>query len=166
MFGRPMLATPAADLRSWLVEHGHAFVDDPSNSDPRFTRNRIRGTLMPAWETCFPGFRAMLARSARHAAQAQRLLDELATIDLTATGQPPAIAALQSLSRDRQGNALRAWLRNEGVAASAAQLEELLDQIADCTTRGHRIRIKVADGFVTREGAHLAYATPPQPPTL
>ena len=166
LFGRPLLAIPTAALRTWLNDHGHGFVEDPTNSDPRFTRNRIRATLMPAWDACFPGFRAMLARSARHAAQAQRLLDELAAIDLANTGHPPAIAALQSLSRDRQGNALRAWLKKEGVAASTAQLEELLDQIGDCTTRGHRIRIKVADGFVTREGARLSYGPVLQPPTL
>lgn len=166
VFGRPMLSIASADLRRWLQDNGHAFVDDPSNADQRFTRNRIRAVLMPAWDACFPGFRTMLARSARHAAQAQRLLDELAAIDLASTGHPPAIVSLQALSRDRQGNALRAWLRSEGVAASAAQLDELQDQIADCTTRGHRIRIKVADGLVTREGAHLRYGPAVQPPTL
>jgi tRNA(Ile)-lysidine synthase len=166
VFGRPLLAIPAADLRSWLQDSGHAFVDDPSNSDERFTRNRIRAQLMPAWNACFPGFRPMLARSARHAAQAQRLLDELAAIDLDRTGEPPAIEALQTLTRDRQGNALRAWLRHEGLAASAAQLDELLDQIAVCSTRGHRIRLKVGAGLVTREGGHLRCGPPPQPPTL
>ncbi|WP_439587190.1 tRNA lysidine(34) synthetase TilS [Hydrogenophaga sp.] len=166
VFGRPLLAIPAVDLRNWLHHSGHTYVDDPSNTDERFTRNRIRATLMPAWDASFPGFRPMLARSARHAAQAQRLLDDLAAIDLAHIGKPPVIGSLQSLSRDRQGNALRAWLRHEGVAASAAQLDELLDQIADCTTRGHRIRLKVAGGLVTREGAHLRYGPASQPPIL
>jgi tRNA(Ile)-lysidine synthase len=165
-YGRPLLAIAAVDLRSWLQANGHAFVEDPSNSDERFTRNRIRAVLMPAWEACFPGFRPMLARSARHAAQAQKLLDELAAIDLALAGKPPAIASLQTLSRDRQSNALRAWLRQEGVAASTAQLDELLDQIADCTTRGHSIRLKVAAGLVVRDGMHLRYRPPGQPPTL
>lgn len=161
VFGRPLLDVPSAALRAWLKSAGHAFVDDPSNTDQRFTRNRIRSQLLPAWEASFPGFRPMLARSAAHAAQAQRLLDELAAIDLAHTGTPPAIAALQALSRDRQANALRHWLRaGAGVAASAAQLDELLDQIAACTTRGHRIQLKVASGFVTRQGERLHYAAP------
>ncbi len=160
VFGRPLLGVSSADIRGWLASSGHAFVDDPSNTDQRFTRNRIRAVLMPAWEACFPGFRPMLARSAAHAAQAQRLLDELANIDLEQAGMPPAIAALQSLSRDRQANAVRHWLRTDaGVAASAAQLDELLDQIAACTTRGHRIHLKVASGFVTREAGCLRYAS-------
>ena len=160
VFGRPLLAVPSAALREWLLAAGHGFVDDPSNTDQRFTRNRIRALLMPAWEACFPGFRPMLARSAAHAAQAQRLLDELAAIDLAQAGTPPAITALQVLSRDRQANVVRHWLRTDaGVAASAAQLDELLDQIAACTTRGHRIHLKVAAGFVTREGGCLRYAS-------
>ncbi|MCW5654121.1 tRNA lysidine(34) synthetase TilS [Hydrogenophaga sp.] len=158
VFGRPLLDLPAQALRAVLNEAGHAFVDDPSNADARFTRNRIRATLMPAWAEAFPGFRLLLARSARHAAQAQRLLDELAAIDLAACGTPPAITPLRALSRERQANALRAWLRREeGVAPSAAQLEELLDQIAACTTRGHRIEIKVASGCVVRDGERLCY---------
>jgi tRNA(Ile)-lysidine synthase len=51
-------------------------------------------------------------------------------------------------------------LRNDhATSASAAQLDELLDQIADCTTRGHQIRIKVGTGFVERQGERLAYRT-------
>jgi tRNA(Ile)-lysidine synthase len=114
--------------------------------------------LMPAWEACFPGFRPMLARSARHAAQGQRLLDELAQLDLSMTSTPPQIGRLQSLTRDRQANALRHWLRSgAGVGASTAQLDELLDQIATCTTRGHRIHIKVGPGYVERDDERLRY---------
>jgi len=160
-FGRPLLAVPAAELRGWLQTAKQAFVDDPSNRDVRYTRNRIRSQLMPAWTGCFPGFLPMLARSARHAAQAQTLLDELAAIDLALTGEPPAIAALQSLSGARQANALRRWLRRTAqVAPSDAQLIELLAQIADCRTRGHSIRIRLADGLVTRQGERLQYMPP------
>jgi len=167
VFGRPLLSLPSQALRDWLVAGGHAFVDDPTNVDPRYTRNRIRAQLLPAWEACFPGFRPMLARSARHAAQAQTLLDDLARIDLAQTGSPPAIPMLQTLSRERQANVMRHWLRSSaGVAASAAQLDELLDQIADCTTRGHRIHLKVASGFVTREGDRLAFAQPGNTPPI
>ncbi len=109
----------------------------------------------------------MLARSARHAAQAQTLLDDLARIDMAQTGVPPAIHVLQSLSRERQANVLRHWLRSSaGVAASTVQLDELLDQIAACTTRGHRIHLKVASGFVTREGDRLAFARPCNTPPI
>ncbi len=110
-FARPLLHLSAATLRAYVEVSGTGLVDDPSNSDHRFTRNRIRGVLMPAWERCFPGFRDRLLRSMGHAAQAQRLLDELARSDLADIGVPPRLKPLQALSRDRQTNALRHWLR-------------------------------------------------------
>lgn len=158
VFGRPLLPLPTESLRAHVHQAGHGFVDDPTNADVRFTRNRIRQTLLPAWTRCFPGFRATLARSMRHAAQAQILLNELAQIDLQRTGRPPAIAALQLLSRERQGNALRCWLREHAEAApSEVQLETLLDQIDACRTRGHQIHLKVGGGFMVRDGACLRY---------
>lgn len=167
VFGRPLLGLPSRALREWLEATGHAFVDDPTNTDTRYTRNRIRALLLPAWDACFPGFRPMLARSARHAAQAQTLLDDLARIDLALTGVPPAIKALQTLSRERQANVLRHWLGSSaGVAASTVQLDELLDQISDCITRGHRIRLKVASGFVLREADRLVFVRPGDTPPI
>lgn len=160
-FGRPLLELPGHTLRDWLREAGLQFVDDPTNSDIRFTRNRIRSLLVPAWQACFPGYREALARSARHAAQAQLLLDDLAATDLALTGDPPVIAALQALSRPRQANALRLWLRRcAGGAPSEAQLDELLEQIGACRTQGHGLRLRVAGGTVVRDGDRLRYESP------
>lgn len=160
-FGRPLLPLRAVALRQWLDAEGLAYVEDPSNADPRLTRNRIRHVLSPAWEAGFPGYQEALARTARHAAQAQALLDELAAADLAAVGEPPAIAALQALARGRQGNALRMWLKRcAGHAPSEAQLSELQDQIAACTTRGHRLQIRVSAGTVQRAGERLQYLPP------
>jgi tRNA(Ile)-lysidine synthase len=158
VFVRPLLALPAEAIREWVAEQGVAVVEDPSNADVAFTRNRIRHLLLPALQECFPQYRETFARSARHAAQAQQLLETVAQEDLVRMGGTPALTALQMLPRARQANVLRHWLRTAHAAsASAAQLEELLDQVADCTTRGHRIRIKVGEGFVERRGERLHY---------
>ncbi|MDR2992151.1 MAG: tRNA lysidine(34) synthetase TilS [Burkholderiaceae bacterium] len=158
-YHRPLLALTSAEIRDWLRAQGVAWIEDPSNSDTRFVRNRIRAQLLPAVQAVFPHFRATFARSAAHAAQAQQLLAELATQDLQMTGQPPCIAVLQALARARQANALRHWLATQhSCRPSAAQLEELLDQIACCTTRGHRVRIKLGGGFIERQGALLQWS--------
>ncbi|WP_309679986.1 tRNA lysidine(34) synthetase TilS [Polaromonas sp.] len=157
-FYRPLLQTPAAALRDWLVRQQIAFVDDPSNSDERYTRNRIRARLLPALDSAFPRFRQTFARSARHAAQAQELLVEVAQEDLDRVGNPPAIQALQGLSAARQANVLRHWLlRAHQATPSTAQLAQLLGQIAACTTRGHQLHLKVGSGHITRAGAVLRY---------
>lgn len=155
---RPLLRVAGADVRAWLVARGQAWVEDPTNGDEHYTRNRIRHRLLPALDAAFPQFRDTFARSAEHAAQASELLQELAEADLAAVGVPPRLAALQSLSRARQANVLRHWLRSvHGTTPAAAQLAELLDQIAACTTRGHRVRIKVGRGFAVREAQVLGW---------
>lgn len=160
-FVRPWLGLRSADLRAWLQAQGQGWCEDPSNQDQRYTRNRLRHSVLPVLDTQFPGFVSCVARSAAHCAQADGLLDELAQIDLSATGAPPALAGLQALSDARLANALRHWLRAEaGLAPSTTQLRELMAQIRDCRTRAHHIDIKVGAGRVQRQGSHLAYLPP------
>jgi tRNA(Ile)-lysidine synthase len=157
-YHRPLLGVSAADIRAWLAARGVGFVEDPSNTNQQFTRNRIRARLMPALDEVFPQFRDTFARSAAHAAQAQELLLEVAEQDLALMGCPPTIQKLQRLSRARQANVLRHWLKTDHqVVPSAAQLGELLDQVAACTTRGHRIHIKLGPGFAERQGDALTW---------
>lgn len=160
-YHRPLLRVRAADIRAWLASRGVAHVEDPTNVDQRFTRNRIRARLLPALEATFPQFRDTFARSAVHAAQAQAVLLDVAREDLALIGMPPVIARIQRLSRPRQANVLRHWLKaTHDEVPSAAQLAELLDQIAVCTTRGHQIRIKIGTGFAERRGALLHWYNP------
>ena len=155
---RPCLAVPGAAMREWLHSQGQSWVDDPSNDDEKFTRNRIRARVLPALAEALPAFRETFARSAAHAAQAQEVLNEVAAQDLAQVGVPPRIQTLQQLSRARQALVLRHWLRqHHATTPSTAQLHELLDQVAACTTRGHRLHLKVGQGFVVRAGACLSY---------
>lgn len=153
---RPLLEVPGADIRRWLQAQHQTWVEDPTNSDERYTRNRIRARLLPALEAVFPAFRATFARSASHAAQAKELLLELAEQDLAQVGNPPQITALQALSTARQANVLRHWLLiAHQTTPASSQLAQLQQQICACTTRGHRIHLKVGRGFVLRAGAVL-----------
>jgi tRNA(Ile)-lysidine synthase len=155
---RPCLAVPGPALREWLQSQGQSWVEDPSNADENFTRNRIRTRVLPVLAQALPAFRETFARSAAHAAQAQELLNEVAAQDLAQVGVPPRIQALQQLSRARQALVLRHWLRQcHATTPSTAQLHELLDQVAACTTRGHRLHLKVGQGFVERDGPSLSF---------
>jgi tRNA(Ile)-lysidine synthase len=155
---RPFLGVPGAALRQWLKSQRHGWVEDPSNTDENFTRNRIRARVLPALAEALPAFRETFARSAAHAAQAQEILNEVAAQDLAHIGVPPRIEALQRLSRVRQALVLRHWLRlQHATTPTTAQLNALLDQLTACTTRGHRIHLKVGVGFVQRAGQHLGW---------
>ena len=164
---RPLLLVAAAEIRRWLAaqtefgEGGTPFVEDPTNTDESFTRNRIRAKLLPALDAAFPQFRDTFARSSAHAAQAQSLLNEVAEQDLLKTGNPPNIKRLQQLSDARLGSALRFWFKTaHQTTPSTAQLSQLIDQIKVCTTRGHKIHIKVGRGFVERQGDCVHWYNP------
>ena len=155
---RPWLNVPGAALRGWLQNQDQSWIEDPTNSDESFTRNRIRAQVLPALAEALPAFRETFARSAAHAAEAQEVLNELAALDLAQVGVPPRIQSLQHLSRARQALVLRHWLRQlHATTPSTAQLHELLDQVAACTTRGHRLHLKVGQGFVERDGPTLSF---------
>ena len=95
---RPLLGVRAADIRQWLQAQSIAWVEDPSNTEMCYTRNRIRAQLLPALEQVFPQFRETFARSSAHAAQAKQLQKDLAVLDLEKLVVPPDIKALQQLS--------------------------------------------------------------------
>lgn len=164
---RPLLHVTAAEIRRWLAaqtefgEGGVPFVEDPTNTDESFTRNRIRAKLLPALYAAFPQFRDTFARSSTHAAQAQLLLNEIAVEDLLKTGNPPNIKKIQQLSDARMANLLRFWFKTaHQTTPSTAQLSQLIDQIKVCTTRGHKIHIKVGRGFVQRQGDCVHWYNP------
>jgi tRNA(Ile)-lysidine synthase len=166
---RPLLQVSAAEIRRWLAAQtqfgeengklsGAPFVEDPTNTDESFTRNRIRAKLLPALDAAFPQFRDTFARSSAHAAQAQLLLNEVAVEDIQKTGIPPNIKQLQQLSDARMGNALRFWLKTtHQTTPSTAQLSQLVEQIKACTTRGHQIHLKIGRGFVKRHADIIQY---------
>jgi tRNA(Ile)-lysidine synthase len=161
---RPLLQVSASEIRRWLAaqtefgKQGVPFVEDPTNTDESFTRNRIRAKLLPALDAAFPQFRDTFARSSAHAAQAQLLLNEVAIEDIQKTSIPPNIKQLQQLSDARMGNALRFWLKTtHQTTPSTAQLSQLVEQIKACTTRGHQIHLKIGRGFVKRHADIIQY---------
>ena len=157
---RPFLNVPGFKLRECLVQAGVSWIEDPTNQDEQFTRNRIRAQLLPALERAFPQFRETFARSASHAAEAQDILNDVAQADLAGVveGGMPSLKNLQRLSSARQSLVLRHWLKvQHQTTPSAAQLAELVSQIASCTTRGHQLHLKVGRGYVRREGAGLTW---------
>ena len=157
---RPLLRVPGAQLRKYLTQAQVTWIEDPTNQDQQFTRNRIRAHLLPALERAFPQFRDTFSRSASHAAEAQEILNEVAAADLACLMASGGlnIKALQQLKPARQSLVLRHWLRlHHQTTPSTVQLSELLSQIAACTTRGHQLRLKVGRGYALRDGQVLTW---------
>ncbi|BCR04090.1 tRNA(Ile)-lysidine synthase [Desulfuromonas versatilis] len=60
-FVRPLLHFERSRLRAYLRQREIPFVEDPSNADPRFTRNRIRHDLLPRLREFNPRIEEQLA---------------------------------------------------------------------------------------------------------
>jgi tRNA(Ile)-lysidine synthase len=153
---RPLLNLLRAQLETYAHERDLDWIEDESNVDTRYARNALRHDVLPVLAVHFPGFRDALSRTASHAASAQRLLDELARIDLDAARREDhalALDALLALDDERAVNLLRFWIRSLGLAAaSTARIADMLRQLRDAlaTRDGHALRIDHA-GLCLRE---------------
>ena len=85
---RPLLGFERHALRAFLVEQGHAWIDDPMNADARFARVRIR----QAWPQLAPlGLTpARLAETAMHLGRARQALETTAAAVLARACRPCA----------------------------------------------------------------------------
>ena len=61
---RPLLGVTHAETVAYCAQHALIPLEDASNRDPRFLRNRIRHELLPLLESLNPGIRATLLRNA------------------------------------------------------------------------------------------------------
>ncbi|WP_322481162.1 tRNA lysidine(34) synthetase TilS [Thermogemmatispora sp.] len=61
---RPLLGVTRAEILAYCQQHGLQPLEDESNRDLRFLRNRVRYELLPLLEQLNPGFRETLRRSA------------------------------------------------------------------------------------------------------
>jgi tRNA(Ile)-lysidine synthetase-like protein len=59
---RPLLLTPKSVLISWCKRHKVPFIEDESNKDTRFNRNRIRHNILPEIHQVNPGFLTVIKR--------------------------------------------------------------------------------------------------------
>jgi tRNA(Ile)-lysidine synthase len=125
---RPLLAHSRAALAAWVSRQRLTWFEDATNSNERLDRNYLRRQVLPRMRSRWPGCASAVARSARHAAQAQRMLEEIGRGDLNkaADGAGLSVRALRALSPERRANALRAWIAAGGwPVPDARRLAEL-----------------------------------------
>ncbi len=117
-WGRPLLGLRRADTAAACAEAGLTPWADPHNTDPRFTRARLRAEVLPLLEEVLGGGVAeALGRTATALREDTDLVDALAEQALptvTADGGL-AVAALAALPASVRRTVLRRWLRDGGA---------------------------------------------------
>ena len=121
---RPWLERGSEQLAAYVRRHRLRHIDDDSNADPRFARNRLRLRVWPALNEAFPEAEGALADSAAWAREACSCLAALAAQDLAAarTARGVRLAVLFELEDERRANALRHWLHEQTGERPAASL--------------------------------------------
>ena len=128
---RPLLDVTRQEILEYAKKRKLKWVEDESNQNIYFQRNFIRHEVLPAIARRFPTYRTTVARSARHLAEAARLLDELAAADGAGYMNDGAVnvAALRRLTPARARNLLRYFLAVYGISMPGTErLEEALRQ--------------------------------------
>ena len=131
---RPLLSRSRAELEEWVRAAGLRWVDDDSNTDETLDRNYLRRQVVPLVRERWQGVGSAVSRSARHAAEGQRLLDMIARSDVerASSGAGLFVPALRALQPDRRRNALRFWIARSGARMpDTSRLEELAGPVID-----------------------------------
>lgn len=137
---RPLLEFTRAQLAEWVQQEGLQVVSDSTNADERFDRNYLRHRVLPAVRARWGSAAAAVARTARHAAEGQQLLESLARADVERAGDGAALSvkALRTLTLPRRRNALRYWIARSGhTLPDARRLEQIAGAVIDARADAH-----------------------------
>ncbi|MGE2834143.1 tRNA lysidine(34) synthetase TilS [Mycobacterium sp. SMC-4] len=113
---RPLLGVRRTVTVAACAEAGVTAWQDPHNSDPRYTRVRLRTEVLPLLEEVLAGGVAeALARTATALREDGDTLDELADAALAGLGAQPDVATLAALPGAVRRRVLRGWLLAHGA---------------------------------------------------
>ena len=111
---RPWLHRSRSEVQSYIDHHGLTHIEDDSNADTRFARNRLRLDVWPSLQQAFPDATSSLSQSAAHLADAQACLAvwlEGLWPSLTDAKGQLSLAAWCQLPAPAQRMVLLAWAR-------------------------------------------------------
>lgn len=160
---RPLLAVERDEIEAWARAHGLDWIEDDTNADERRDRNYLRRRVTPLLRARWPSASRAIMRTARHAAEAQRLLDLLARADAerAAVGAALSVRRLRALAPERRRNALRYWIaRSAHPMPDTRRLDELAGPLLDARPDAHP-QLIWTDTVAERHGDLLSLAATP-----
>ena len=132
---RPLLQTSRCELLSYAEQHGLRWIEDPSNEHITFDRNYLRHDVMPLLKQRWPTADKSLTRSAAHLAEANTLLQEVATQDwqdmVVDSPERLSLTALDKFSVARQRNLVRHWIHriNQAPLPDSQRLQQIFTEV-------------------------------------
>ncbi|MGX2039689.1 tRNA lysidine(34) synthetase TilS [Methylocaldum sp. MU1018] len=164
---RPLLSFSRRQLREYAQAHGLTWIEDPSNRDLSYDRNFIRHEVLPLLEKRWPASRDSLARTARHCAEAQALLNSLAEDLLKSVIHPERNTLILDRLRDcaepDRRLILREWLRSGGFRMPSTRILERASKETLNARPDRNPTIRWSEGEIRRYRGEL-FLMPAAPP--
>ncbi len=140
---RPVLTFSGHQLREAAAACGLRWLEDSTNRDPRYLRNRVRHEVLPSLESALPGISRRLAALARLAREAAPL-------------QAPRIAALHAGTLYYEEEALEGLGECQALEAFRGGIREVRGHLRGITERHLRalwaLRTSAPGGIVALPG--------------
>jgi len=153
-FVRPFLSVRRTDTEQACHDWGLAYWTDPANSDPAYTRSRLRSAMSTLDSTLGPGLPEALARTANLARTDADCLDELAWESGIDPCQPSLpIEDLARLHPALRHRIILTWLRSTGT--DQVTYDHVLAVDSLITNWHGQKSIPVPGARVVRESTHL-----------
>jgi tRNA(Ile)-lysidine synthase len=138
---RPLLNTSKQVISDYAQAHQLSWVEDPSNQSNDYDRNFLRNAVVPLLKQRWPALDKTVSRSAKHCADAQVLVDEVADELFDAVFNPAdktlRISRLLEHHSHQQQLIIRHWFRHRGLKMpSQAKVGQILTQVV--AAAGHR----------------------------
>lgn len=135
---RPWLNLPGTAIDSYVKRWRLSHIEDASNQEVRFSRNRIRLQVLPALVSAFPEAESQLAAIAEQVWLARQLAEEVADLDLSVCAPGGALLLRTpwlSFSPARRQGILRRWLhRHHDVRMPQSLLMRLMTELPSAST--------------------------------
>lgn len=164
-FIRPLLQTSREEIEAYCAEHNIPFVEDSTNGDTHYARNRLRLELWPQLETINRNLTAALGRTAAIVRAENDYLDALAQEKLPAEGTAVPLDTLRQAPEVLRRRMLRLMLhrlptgKKDVSAAHIAAMLELVEKGRGTLTLPDGARISCQEGEMTFS---VAQAAPPE----
>ncbi|MBR3555690.1 MAG: tRNA lysidine(34) synthetase TilS [Oscillospiraceae bacterium] len=146
---RPLLYVTREEILDYLRQRDLVFMEDSSNSDSVYRRNRIRHEVLPVLRALNPMFSTACGRTARLLRADETLLDEMAAKAFVLEGESAVLSVkeLLALPEPLSSRALRQAAGVFGVLPEEKHISALLKLAA---SRNPSARLELPSGLTVR----------------
>ena len=153
---RPFLNISKQKIIDYASKNHLEWIEDDSNLDTNFKRNLLRIEFLPKLSSAFNGLIKNISRSASHQAEALRLMQDLAELDIInfelLINNKIQVSSLIQLPKRRVANVLRYFIASLGfLLPSNKVLNELISSLsaktdANIILRWHHYAVRRYNG--------------------